>query len=130
MKKKAQFLVLFLSLFLIPLIGISNDSINPPKTETAVVHVYRPSKLAGSCWVFNLRANGEKIARVKNGKHLTLNFNPGTTTFSIKNCTVELNLEAGKSYYLRTYLIRDGFVGNVELIEVTESFAKTELELE
>lgn len=130
MKKKAQFLALFFGLILIPLIGISNDSINTPKIESAVVHVYRPSKFAGFGWVFNLRANGEKVARVKNGKHLTLNFDPGMTKFSIKNRIVELNLEAGKSYYLRTYLIRDGFVGNVELIEVTESFAKTELGLE
>ncbi len=130
MKRKTQLMVLFLGLLFVPLFGIGSHSIDPPKTKTAIVHVYRPLKFAGFGWVFKLKANGEKIASVKNGEHLTLELAPGMTKFNIKKRTIEINLEAGKSYYLRTYLIRDGFVGNIELIEVTESFAKSELEIE
>lgn len=102
-----------------------------PKSESneasAVVHVYRPGRVVGFGWIFNLKVEGEKVAKVKNGKHLTLNLDAGNTAFEMNNSHVEMNLESGKHYYLRASLTRNMLLGKPEIIEVTDQQAKKEM---
>lgn len=95
--------------------------------EKAVVHIYRPSRIVGFGWVFKLKTKGKESAKVKNGKHLTLQFEPGKTEFRIKNNSIEMNLEQGKHYYIRASLVRNMFLGKPEIVEVTEQQAKKEI---
>jgi len=95
--------------------------------ENAIVHIYRPSRLVGFGWNFKLNMNGEKLAMVKNGKHLVLEVEPGQTAFKMKSNFIELNLEPGKHYYFRASLTRNMFLGKPEIVEVTEEQAQKEL---
>ncbi|WP_422858932.1 DUF2846 domain-containing protein [Flagellimonas sp. S174] len=122
--RNSIFVVLFI-LFQPILLG--SESI-PTGKETVTVHVYRPKKLIGFAWVFNLKLDGEKCGRIKNGDHLVFELEPGKATFSIKKKKVELNLEKGKTYYLRSFISAGVYIGSLDLVEVTESFALRELE--
>lgn len=118
-----------LILVLAPFFVMGNPQIDPPD-GVATVHVYRPQNIIGFAWVFNLKVNGEKYGKIKNGRHLILSFTPGKTVFSVKKKEVELNLEAGKTYYLRSFIEAGYIIGSLDLVEVTESFARQELKLE
>lgn len=100
---------------------------NDVKKEKAVVHVYRPARIVGFGWNFNLKVNGQKTIKVKNGKQLTLEFEPGKTQFQMKNKCIEMNLEPGIHYYLRASLIKNLLLGKPEVVEVTEEYAQCEL---
>ncbi|WP_350284370.1 DUF2846 domain-containing protein [uncultured Croceitalea sp.] len=125
MRKLVKPIIVFYVLF-IPLVSMGNLKITPSE-DVVTVHIYRPKKLVGFAWVFNLKVNGERYDRIKNGDHLVLQFKPGRTTFGIKKKKLSLNLEAGKTYYIRTFIAAGVYIGSLDLIEVTESFAKTEL---
>ncbi|MEM9361963.1 MAG: DUF2846 domain-containing protein [Bacteroidota bacterium] len=99
-----------------------------PSNDVVTVHVYRPKKLVGFAWVFNLKVNGENYGKVKNGDHLILQFKPGTTTFGVKKKTITLDLKPGNTYYLRTFIAAGVYIGSLDIVEVTETFAKNELE--
>ncbi len=95
--------------------------------KVARVHVYRPKKIIGFGWVFNLKGNGKTIAKVKNGGYEVLELSPGKIRFSIKQKTVDINLEAGKTYYLRASLINGIPIGKPHLEEVSETYVEEEL---
>ncbi|MDY8136045.1 DUF2846 domain-containing protein [Aquimarina sp. 2201CG5-10] len=108
---------------------LANQKIDPP-TESeakAIVCIYRPSNFVGFGRVFNLKVNGEEIGKIKNGKKVILKLPLGKTIFKVRGKTVELELQAGKTYYLRSVLVRNMFLGKLDLVAVTEEFAKREL---
>lgn len=92
----------------------------------AYVHIYRPKKFIGFGWVFNLKGNGKTITNVKNGGYEVLKLKPGKTQFSIKQKTVDINLEAGKTYYLRASIINGIPIGKPNLEEVSKAYVKEE----
>lgn len=95
--------------------------------KNAVVHIYRPARVVGFGWVFKLKIDGGKVAKVKNGKEMTLELGSGKTEFKMMNSSLEVNLEPGKHYYLRASLIRNMFLGKPELVEVTDNQAQKEM---
>ncbi len=131
MKKTFIMSTLTLMLFLTPTFSSGNTKTSPSssKENLAVVHIYRPNKIIGFGWVFNLRINEEKITKIKNGVHLVLNLEPGQTCFKVKGKTIKINLESGKVYYLRSFIVRNMLLGKPDLVEVTESTAKQELDI-
>lgn len=105
-------------------------SATPPvenSNEGALVHVYRPRNFVGFGWIFSLKANGEKVAKVKNGRHIVLQLPAGETQLEMYGDSFKINLESGEEYFLRASLRRNMLLGKPELVEVTESFAKNEL---
>lgn len=94
--------------------------------EVAYVHVYRPKKFIGFGWVFYLKGNGKTITKVKNGGYEVLKLKPGKTQFSIKKKKVDINLEAGKTYYLRASIINGIPIGKPHLEEVSKAYVKEE----
>ena len=97
------------------------------KSEKAIVHIYRPARLVGAGWVFKLITNNSKSAKIKNGGNLTIEVEPGRTQFRVKKSLVEIELEAGKHYYLRASLARNMILGKPEIVEITEQQAKREM---
>ena len=117
---------LVLLLFIYPCI-LHPSTFHSEDEETVTVHVYRPKRLVGFAWVFQLKRDGEKCGRIKNGGHLVFKLKPGKVTFSVKKKEVELYLEKGKTYYLRSFIAAGVYIGSLDLIEVTEPFALKEL---
>ncbi len=97
-------------------------------SEKSVIHVYRPSRIVGFGWNFKLMADGRKVGKVKNGDHLILELDAGQVQLQMNKNNIDLNLEPGKHYYLRASLVRNIFLGKPEIVEVTETQAKGELE--
>jgi len=122
--KKALLLFVLLSL---SITAFANQKNNPPKETEAVVYVYRPSKFVGFGDVFTLKVNGEKKGKIKNGKKFILKLPSGKTKFKVRGTKIELDLQAGQTYYLRSVLVRNMLIGKPDLVPVTEQFAKTEL---
>nr|WP_297919787.1 DUF2846 domain-containing protein [uncultured Allomuricauda sp.] len=120
--------ILMLGLFFVLLSAFENPNNRPLNEDEVVVHIYRPKRAVGFAWIFNLKVNGRRYDKIKNGDHLVLHFKPGETTFAIKKKVVTLDLESGKTYYLRTFIAAGVYIGSLDIVEVTESFAKTELE--
>ncbi|GMN05166.1 hypothetical protein MTsPCn5_05540 [Croceitalea sp. MTPC5] len=106
-----------------------NQKSDPPKESgaNAIVCVYRPNNFVGFGAVFNLKVNGEKTGKIKNGKKIILTLPVGKTNFEVRGKTIALELQAGKTYYLRSVLVRNMLLGKPDLVVVTEEFAKTEL---
>jgi len=123
--KNLRITVSFLCLIFIPIIGIAQHN-NDFETK-AIIHVYRPSKVAGFGWAFKLKANGNKIAKIKNGKHVVLAVEPGNTNLEMNKNKIKMDLKAGHVYYFRVSITRNLLIGKPELLEVTETFAKTEI---
>ncbi|UII75847.1 DUF2846 domain-containing protein [Flagellimonas sp. HMM57] len=105
-------------------LSANNGGIDP--IQNARVYVYRPANLVGFAWVFNLKLNGEKYAKIRNGKYFVLSLKPGKTTFGIKKKEVTIDLEAGKTYYLRSFIQQGFYIGKLDLVEVTAPFAEQE----
>ena len=124
MKKAFVFItILFLSIS-----AYSTNHLNPPiKSEVATVYVYRPNNIVGFGAVYNLKVNGHKMTKIKNGKKSILKLPAGKTRFSVKGNTIEINLQPGKTYYLRSVIVRNMLLGKPDLVAVQEQFAKTEL---
>lgn len=95
--------------------------------ENAVVHIYRPARVVGFGWVFKLKVDGKKVAKIKNGEYLTLELDAGKKEFEMNNSSLEVNLEPGKNYYLRASLIRNMLLGKPEIVEVTDQQAIKEI---
>lgn len=122
--KKSLLLLVALSLS-ITLFAKSNK--NLPKETEVVVCIYRPSNFVGFGDVYNLKVNGKKKGKIKNGKKLILNLPIGKTKFKVRGTIIELDLQAGKTYYLRSVLVRNMLIGKPDLVAVNQEFAKTEL---
>ena len=71
------------------------------KIERTSVHVYRPNRYVGSALVFKLKANGSVVEKVKNGSYTNLELPTGVTHFTVGKQTLRIDLEPGKTYYLR-----------------------------
>lgn len=118
-------LVITFLLGLTPLTGMTKKD---PPNDLATVHIYRPKKLVGFAWTFNLKVNEERYGKIKNGDHLILQFKPGRTTFGVKKKKVLIDLKPGKTYYLRTFIAAGVYIGSLDIVEVTPAFAQNELQ--
>ena len=113
-------------MFVLP--AFAHGGEDPKPKAKAVVHIYRPNRAVGFGWVFKLKANGEDVGKIRNGRHFTIELEPGQAQFVMNKNNVQLNLEAGKEYYLRASLVRNLLLGRPELVEVTEAYAQSEID--
>lgn len=125
--KKTILKLIACGLLFIPYTILGNWPQDPMDEDLVTVHIYRPKRAVGFAWGFNLKVDGERYTKIKNGDHLVLQLEPGTTCFSVKKKEVILNLEPGKTYYLRTFISAGVYIGSLDIVEVTASFAKQEL---
>ena len=95
----------------------------PAGTPYALVHLYRPSRMAGFAIGYDVRLNDSVAYRARNGSRLDLRRSrPGTVTLSAKTETREeltLNLEAGREYYVRCTIGAGALVGRPHLTQVS-----------
>ncbi len=106
----------------------NTDPLDKKKQEFATVHIYRPVRVVGFGWVFNVKVNDATTTKVKNGNYVTLKLAPGKTRFKLNKSSISTNLEAGKQYYFRTSLVRNLLLGKPEIVEVTKQQASKEMD--
>jgi hypothetical protein len=93
--------------------------------DVATVHVYRSATTVFMLWNIPVKI-GDKKFKVRNGGSYAVQVPAGHTTLNV--CTVggdkmEMDLEPGKEYYVKTFMRAGFLMPKVELAEVTENFA-------
>jgi hypothetical protein len=98
--------------------------------DYATIHLYRKNLLVGALWNFKVKVNDKKV-KVKNGNYYEIRVKPGDVrlkSLTARHSTVGMNIEAGKHYYVKTYMRAGMFWNFVELAEVTERYAEKDAE--
>lgn len=103
----------------------------------ATVVVYRTPQLYGAARNWAIFADGERICKLSNKKYMIYQREPGDSEIKAqiggveawpkKVKGLELPLEAGETYFVKTNVKASFTRGRVELTEVTERAAKAEM---
>ncbi|GAB4027170.1 DUF2846 domain-containing protein [Spirosoma koreense] len=114
----------------------SDSLIAPPTDDFATVYVYRGGQFLGSGINYSIFANGEKICKLSNNRFLEYKVKPGKLALTARNGGVEvfkketgldLDVEAGKKYFVRGDIKSSITRARLELSEVTENTAKRDM---
>lgn len=97
-----------------------------------VVYFYRPKVYTGSAIKVQLADNGKDIDRLQNGQFIRYEATPGkhefrTDTMAIDK-PVEIDIEAGKNYFIRAGVRQGLWTGTWFLTRVFDSEAISELQ--
>lgn len=124
-----------LALFVVLVIAASFTE-STPKAETATIYVYRVGQFsaAGANWA--VFADGEKICKLSNNKFIKHEVKPGKHLYSAKvggvgllkkETELEIEAEAGKSYYVACNVKTSITRTRMELIEVTKGTGEKQM---
>jgi hypothetical protein len=93
---------------------VADDTVATPE-PTGTIIAYRPASIVGAAVACPIRIEGEVIAELGRGKFVELDYPPGRYILTNKISSVEINLAAGETRYVRCK-IKVGFLaGGAEL---------------
>ena len=74
-----------------------------PAPQIALLHVYRPSEFFGAALFPSIYVDGEQVARVGNGRRVTIKLTPGSHSIKSddKGSAITLDARAGEDYFVR-----------------------------
>lgn len=101
----------------------------PPETETATIHLYRNKAAVAWLWKYKIKINGKKV-KVRTNSCNNIKVPAGSTRFYVTGLghnNMTMNLEAGKDYYVKSFLRAGLFANKVEVVPVPEDFAKNQM---
>lgn len=114
-----------------------SDSINPQaQADFATVYIYRGGQSFGSTLNYAIFANKEKICKLSNNRYIEYKAKPGKLSLTAyqggvelfkKETGLDLDVEAGKNYYVKGDLKTSITRSRMELSEVTENTAKRDM---
>lgn len=103
-----------------------------PASDKAVLHLYRLPHFGGSGIKPHITIDGSQVAQVSNGQAIQVLIEPGKHTIGIverrakvDNSIPDLNMEAGKEYWVRISLV-SGFMYHVRLDLLAAEMASAE----
>ncbi|MCA0933272.1 DUF2846 domain-containing protein [Lutimonas saemankumensis] len=103
---------------------------NEPEEGKGTVVFYRIKKFSGGAITFNIQDSERNYGPLKNGGKITVNVDPGERTFFsqvLSADAVTLNIEAGKTYYVKAAVKVGYYAGRPKLTQVDEKTAKKEM---
>lgn len=104
--------------------------------DFATVYIYRGGQFFGSALNYSIFANGEKICKLSNNRYIEYKAKPGKLSLTAqrgglevfkRETGIDLDVEAGKSYYVRGDQKASITRTRLEMSEVTESTAKRDM---
>lgn len=102
----------------------------PAVLDQATVIIYRKNSPSGFTVVYDVYADSKYITKVQNNSYFTAKVNPGLVTFSAQTeppkVTTSMNLEPGKTYYLKCGVSSGMWIGRPSLDFVSESVGMSE----
>jgi hypothetical protein len=110
----------------------AQGAVPTPTPDMATVVFYRPPMLAQAATNFTIRANGAELCRLSNKRYFVAKVKPGETSFTSvagglnlpDQDKFDLNLEAGKVYYIQGDVKTRLMTVKMVFTEVTESTYK------
>lgn len=106
------------------------------KADYATVFIYRGGQFFGAGFNYSIYVNGEKICKLSNNKYIQYKAKPGKLAITAqrggievfkRETAVDLDVEAGKSYYVRGDVKSSITRTRLEMSEVTENTAKRDM---
>lgn len=75
----------------------------PAATDSALLHVYRQRRYAGSSLAPSIYVDDKQVARVGNGRRVTIRLTPGSHTVRSddKSSAISLDAKPGQDYFVR-----------------------------
>jgi len=101
----------------------------PASPSYAVIHLYRPGKMAGFAIGYDVRVNDSVAYRARNSSQLALPHRPGMLTISAKTEAreeIQLNVEPGREYFVRCTIGMGALVGRPHLAQVSAAEGRRE----
>jgi len=126
---KKQFLLLLI--IACPFVLLAQNDTTQAASSTAKIYFIRETGFAGSAINFRAKINDSIVCKMSNKRYSIHDIAPGTYTFYVttwdmpnnKKNGMELQVEAGKSYYLRMVLKQRFFENVIYYQEITENSA-------
>jgi hypothetical protein len=89
--------------------------------ETATVYIYRPKSFVGFALHPTVMLDGKDLINIGNGRLFVGRFPPGKRLFKMDDgkSGAELDLEAGRSYYLKVEIVPGFWKGGGKMTHVT-----------
>ena len=99
-------------------------------TSKATVYVYRYKQFVGSALSPSIYCDGTELARMENGRYVTVNLEPGKHTFTSndKQSGIDLDLKAGDQYFMRLEIAAGFAKGHGRLVLVAREQGAYELQ--
>lgn len=128
---KRNFFVLFF--LIISVVSKAQDTIPNAPSDKALIVFIRPPEMANALDNWVLMADDNEFCRISNNRYVTYLSNPGTVVFTSKRGglgigkpkdNLELELEAGKTYYVQCDIKSNLISVRILLNEITKSTAK------
>ena len=126
MKNKKYWIVILLALGLIQgcaSLGPAYKDVSSIPEDKALVYIYRPSWLQGAALSYYVYVNDKIITKLYSGGYYPYIAEPGKIKFWTRpenQSWAEVNLKAGKTYYLKG-LIVPGIVGGQPYINIVSN---------
>lgn len=111
-------------------LGPAYKEVSETPSDKSTVYIYRPSNFVGGGVSYYLYANDKIVTKLHNGSYYPYIAEPGTVEFwaqTESKSEVKLNLDAGKTYYLKGTVGMGIMVGRPHLMIVPENTAKLEI---
>jgi len=108
-----------------------NNIVTPPVSqEQATVIIYRKNSPSGWTVVYDVYADTKYMTKIQNNTYFATKLDPGLVSFNAQTeppkVTASMNLEPGKTYYLRCGVSSGMWVGRPSLEFVSESVGSYE----
>jgi hypothetical protein len=102
----------------------------PASSQDGTVVVYRPGKYVGSALKPSVYVDGSQVARLGNGRYISLRLTPGKHSFESsmkKEPALEVEVKSNETVYLEMVLLPGTWRGGGRLVPVAQEDAKNAL---
>jgi hypothetical protein len=129
--------IVFALLFLSSAMFISNSAYSRTDSDSTFIYVYRVGQFSGAGANWAVFLDDQKICKLSNNKYMKLAVAPGKHKISAKvggvgllkkETEIEVEAEAGGSYYVACNVKSSITRVRLEMIEVTKSSANKQME--
>lgn len=108
----------------------------PNEQKTAKIIIFRPNNFTNWSSNFSIFANQERICKLSNNRFVSYEVAPGAVSlksrvsFGISETKdLDLNVEAGKTYYVRCDLLSQVFALTLDMTPISDDIAKKYLDM-
>lgn len=114
-----------------------NDPKPKPKAETATIYIYRTGSWSGAGNNWAMFVDDKKVCKLSNNRYIKVEVSPGKHRVSSKiggievlkkETEIEIEAEAGKSYFVACNVKQSLTRARLEMTEVTKSSADKQME--
>ena len=133
---KKSFFIAAIAALATTLSSFAPKATNESNAENATIYVYRVGQFNGAAANWSIWADGQKICKISNNKFLKVELPAGKHEFNAKGggvgilkkeTSVEIDAEAGHSYYIACNVKQSITRVRLELMEVTKSTADKQM---